>query len=95
MEHVIHSSVLTHLENTNILSDEQHGCGLCVPGLLLEDWPLSPFLNTGATIAVFQSDGNLLWLMDAWNINVSAGVISFFLTQFSPLNVIVIINIYH
>jgi hypothetical protein len=25
MEHIIHSSVLTHLENTNILSDEQHG----------------------------------------------------------------------
>ena len=24
MEHIIHSSVLTHLENTNILSDEQH-----------------------------------------------------------------------
>jgi hypothetical protein len=42
----------------------------------LEGWPLSPFLNTGATIAVFQSDGILLWLMDAWNINVSAGVIS-------------------
>jgi hypothetical protein len=41
----------------------------------LESWPLSPFLNTGATIAVFQSDGILLWLMDAWNINVSAGVI--------------------
>ena len=42
----------------------------------MEGWPLSPFLNTGATIAVFQSDGILLWLMDAWNINVSAGVIS-------------------
>jgi hypothetical protein len=42
----------------------------------LDGWPLSPFLNTGATIAVFQSDGILLWLMDAWNINVSAGVIS-------------------
>ena len=25
MEHIIHSNVLTHLENTNILSDEQHG----------------------------------------------------------------------
>ena len=25
MEYIIHSSVLTHLENTNILSDEQHG----------------------------------------------------------------------
>ena len=25
MEHIIHSSVLAHLENTNILSDEQHG----------------------------------------------------------------------
>jgi hypothetical protein len=34
------------------------------------------FLNTGATIAVFQSDGIILWLMDAWNINVNAGVIS-------------------
>jgi hypothetical protein len=37
---------------------------------------LTSFLDTGATIAVFQSDGILLWLMDAWNINVSAGVIS-------------------
>ena len=45
-------------------------------GLKLEGWPLSPFLNTGATIAVFQSDEILLWLMDAWNVNVSAGVIS-------------------
>ena len=45
-------------------------------GLQLEGWPLSPFLNTCATIAVFQSDGILFWLMDAWNINVSAGVIS-------------------
>ena len=42
----------------------------------MEGWPLSPFRNTGATIAVFQSDGILPWLMDAWNINVSAGVIS-------------------
>jgi hypothetical protein len=42
----------------------------------LEGWPLSPFLNTGATRAVFQSEGILLWLVDAWNINVSAGVIS-------------------
>jgi hypothetical protein len=25
MEHIIHCSVLTHLENTNLLSDEQHG----------------------------------------------------------------------
>jgi hypothetical protein len=45
-------------------------------GLKLEGWPLSPFLNTGATIAVFQSDEILLWLIDAWNVNVSAGVIS-------------------
>ena len=52
-------------------------------GLQLEDWPLSPFLNTGATIAVFQSDGILLWLMDAWNINVSAGVISLAVSFFS------------
>jgi hypothetical protein len=51
----------------------------------LEGWPLSPFLNTGATIAVFQSDGILLWLMDAWNINVSAGVIYILSSPFSSV----------
>jgi hypothetical protein len=55
----------------------------------LEGWPLSPFLNTGATIAFFQSDEILLWLMDAWNINVSAGVISFTYTIRSRRNILI------
>ena len=58
MEHIIHSSVLTHLENTNILSDEQHGfCKRrsCDTQLVLTIHELSKALDSGD-----QIDGILL-----------------------------------
>ena len=58
MEHIIHSSVLTHLENTNILSDEQHGfCKRrsCDTQLVLTIHDLSKALDSGD-----QIDGILL-----------------------------------
>ena len=58
MEHIIHSSVLTHLENTNILSDEQHGFRkrrLCDAQLVLTIHDLAKALYSGD-----QIDGILL-----------------------------------
>jgi hypothetical protein len=58
MEHIIHSSVLTHLENTNILSDEQHGFRkrrLCDTQLVLTIHDLAKALDSGD-----QVDGILL-----------------------------------
>jgi hypothetical protein len=53
MEHIIHSSVLTHLENTNILSDEQHGFRkrrLCDTQLVLTIHDLAKALDSGDQI---------------------------------------------
>jgi hypothetical protein len=58
MEHIIHSSVLTHLENTNILSDEQHGFRKrrsCDTQLVLTIHDLAKALDSGD-----QIDGILL-----------------------------------
>ena len=58
MEHIIHSSVLTHLENTNILSDEQHAfCKRrsCDTQLVLTIHDLAKALDSGD-----QIDGILL-----------------------------------
>ena len=58
MEHIIHSNVLTHLENTNILSDEQHGFRkrrLCDTQLVLTIHDLVKALDCGD-----QIDGILL-----------------------------------
>ena len=58
MEHIIHSSVLTHLENTNILSDEQNGFRkrrLCDTQLVLTIHDLAKALDSGD-----QIDGILL-----------------------------------
>ena len=58
MEHIIHSSVLTHLENTNILSDEQNGFHKrrsCDIELVLTIHDLAKALDSGD-----QLDGILL-----------------------------------
>ena len=58
MEHIIHNSVLTHLENTNILSDEQHGFRKrrsCDTQLVLTIHDLAKALDSGD-----QIDGILL-----------------------------------
>ena len=36
---------------------------------------MSPFLNIGVTLALFQSDGVVPWCNEAWKTSVSAGVI--------------------
>jgi hypothetical protein len=51
MEHIIHSSVLAHLENVNILSDDQHGFRKrrsCETQLVLTIHDLAKALDSGA-----------------------------------------------
>ena len=65
MEHIIHSSVLSHLENTNILSDEQHGfCKRrsCDTQLVLTIHDFSKALDSGD-----QIDGILLDFSNAFD----------------------------
>jgi hypothetical protein len=67
MEHIIHSSVLTHLENTNSLSDEQHGFRKrrsCDTQLVLTIHDLAKALDSGD-----QIDGILLDILQHIDVN--------------------------
>jgi hypothetical protein len=65
MDHIKHSSVLTHLEDTNILSDEQNGFRkrrLCDTQLVLTIHDFSKALDSGD-----QIDGILLDFSEAFD----------------------------